>query len=419
MRIAIATDFSDQAERARESAVALALRLHASSITLIHALEPYPYEPADDARLVDTRRQLERAAAEIRARGLFVQVELARGDATEETIAATALRLGAALLVIGTHGRRAPLRWILGSVAERTLMRSAIPVLVIGDGADGLSAWAARDAGPLRVTVAVQSAEEAEPILEVSRLFAGAGGCQLTFIHVASRALLAGGLESLLSSGFRARLAGLDAQLRIVPADDSPVNAVAAYLAEHPCDLSVVGIHPRSDFEFPRTAELARALLHRRIVPVLAVPLAPAGTAAAEAPPALASILAPTDLSALGNRAVAFAYAIARGGAVTLLHVYLTRDGEVAPFDAGQRAELERRLLALVPADAQARHIVTHAVVVEGAQPAQAIVDAATRLGSEVICLASRHRTTLGRALLGSVTETVIDRFGRAVLLVR
>ncbi len=147
--------------------------------------------------------------------------------------------------------------------------------------------------------------------------------------------------------------------------------------------------------------------------------LASAVTAAAEAPPALAAILAPTDFSALGNRAVAFAYAIARGGSVTLLHVYLTRDGEVAPFDAGQRAELERRLLALVPADAQARHIVTHAVVVEGAQPAQAIVDAATRLGSEVICLASRHRTTLGRALLSSVTETVIDRFGRAVLLVR
>lgn len=38
---------------------------------------------------------------------------------------------GADLLVIGTHGRRGPSRWLLGSVAEKIVRASQVPVLTV------------------------------------------------------------------------------------------------------------------------------------------------------------------------------------------------------------------------------------------------------------------------------------------------
>jgi hypothetical protein len=38
---------------------------------------------------------------------------------------------GADLIVMGTHGRRGPSRWWLGSVAERVIREATVPVLVV------------------------------------------------------------------------------------------------------------------------------------------------------------------------------------------------------------------------------------------------------------------------------------------------
>ncbi|OYW38713.1 MAG: hypothetical protein B7Z35_06325 [Hydrogenophilales bacterium 12-61-10] len=48
-----------------------------------------------------------------------------------EAIAAEAARWGADLVVMGTHGRRGFQHLMLGSMAERTLRYSAVPVLLI------------------------------------------------------------------------------------------------------------------------------------------------------------------------------------------------------------------------------------------------------------------------------------------------
>ena len=98
----------------------------------------------------------------------------------------------------------------------------------------------------------------------------------------------------------------------MVPDGDSLAGSLAAYLGDHGCDFAVVGAHAHAGFEAAGTAEVARALLRHRVAPVLAVPLPPA-SASVQARPTLHSILAPTDLSELGDRAVAHAYAIARG----------------------------------------------------------------------------------------------------------
>jgi hypothetical protein len=44
------------------------------------------------------------------------------------------------LVVMGTHGRRGPKRWWLGSVAERVVRLAEVPVLVVHDAGSPLSA---------------------------------------------------------------------------------------------------------------------------------------------------------------------------------------------------------------------------------------------------------------------------------------
>ena len=43
------------------------------------------------------------------------------------------------LVVLGTHGRRGPTRWWLGSVAERVLRETQLPLLVVHAGDDATS----------------------------------------------------------------------------------------------------------------------------------------------------------------------------------------------------------------------------------------------------------------------------------------
>jgi nucleotide-binding universal stress UspA family protein len=413
MRIAVATDFSEQAQRAGEAGAALAKKLGAAMV-MVHAIAPAPPEGQADSD--GGRSQLAAVAESMRGLGLRVEVEEARGYA-EEAIAAAASRLGARLLVIGTHGRRAPLRWILGSVAERTLQASEVPVLVVGDDAQALVDWAA-GARPLRVTVALESATPTDPLVELARLFHAAGACTLTFVHVASRALLEGPLPGLLARSLRAKLAGLGADLQLIPDGAGVAPALARFLDDHPCDLMLVGVHSRSGVDFPRTAEVARSLLHRRMGPVLGIPLADAESRAAEQP-SIQSILAPTDLSALGDRAVAYAFAMAPPGAsITLLHVH-DPGAAPAPLDDEVRLDLELRLCSLIPPDARARQLATQILVVAGSVPARAIIDTATRLGCDIVCMGSHGRSALGRMVLGSVADEVVHGFPKPVLIVR
>lgn len=387
-----------------------------TSVTLIHAVEPYATEAENVDLENEARRRLAPLAEAVRASGVTVEIEIVRGYA-EESIAAAAKRIDALLLFMGTHGRRAPLRWLLGSVAERTLQSSEVPVLVMEGGSGAFTAWADGEQ-PLRATFALECAVPAKPLLEIARLFHGAGGCELRFIHVAPRALLAGQLPTLLEQTAHASLAELGASVELIPNGESLSGAIASFVKAHSCDLTVVGNHPRWEFDFSRPAEVARALLHHRIGPVVGVPLAPRSARTQQAP-TFDSILVPTDLLELGNRAVDHAYALSRGGSLTLLYVYLTPGGIAVPLDSQQRQELERRLASLVPSDAAARGVSTNILIVEGERPAQAIVDTATRLGCNIICMGAHGRSTLGRVVLGSVADEVLHRFPKPVLIVR
>jgi nucleotide-binding universal stress UspA family protein len=73
---------------------------------------------------------LEDAVAELGATGVEAQYEVLDGVDEADGLIAEAARTDAALLALGTHGRRGVARVALGSVAARVVRHATVPVLV-------------------------------------------------------------------------------------------------------------------------------------------------------------------------------------------------------------------------------------------------------------------------------------------------
>lgn len=78
----------------------------------------------------DARAYLERIAKDVGSNGLNVNIDVFVGEPAE-IIADYADKQEADLIVIATHGRSGVSRWTFGSVADRILRSSCIPVLMV------------------------------------------------------------------------------------------------------------------------------------------------------------------------------------------------------------------------------------------------------------------------------------------------
>ncbi len=143
-------------------------------------------------------------------------------------------------------------------------------------------------------------------------------------------------------------------------------------------------------------------------------------------------LLVPTDGSELSDQAVRQAAALARalGARLTLLHVQtafpmsLVGVGELvdpATVDALMAAARDHSQLVLAAAQAlaQAAGVEAHTLCEEHPLPHQAIVATATRLGCDLVVMASHGRRGLQGALLGSETQRVLSQGQVPVLVVR
>jgi len=133
--ILVPTDFGPAALAAQELALDLASG-DATKITLLHvwSVPTYAYAealswPTDEIES-SARTELTKELGALKARHANSEMVLLFG-APWESILATAKARGIDLIVMGTHGRRGLPRLILGSVAERVLRLSPIPVLTV------------------------------------------------------------------------------------------------------------------------------------------------------------------------------------------------------------------------------------------------------------------------------------------------
>jgi nucleotide-binding universal stress UspA family protein len=139
-RILVPTDFGESSQRALDLAVVLA-RTFDASLTLVHAYDVPSYvysgmtfttvdllKPIEEA----AQRQVEDALVALRKQVPGAKGGLRHGEPWREILAAIE-DTGADLVVMGTHGRRGLSHAILGSVAEKTVRMSLVPVLTVRD----------------------------------------------------------------------------------------------------------------------------------------------------------------------------------------------------------------------------------------------------------------------------------------------
>lgn len=133
--VLVPTDFSDPAKHARDLGISIARKFNAE-LTLLHVytIPMMGYEAAVAWPMEDLESSAE-DALEVELQAARTRIPGCRGIARlgypPAEIVKVAKETGADLIVMGTHGRHGLPRMLLGSVAEKIVRTSPVPVLTV------------------------------------------------------------------------------------------------------------------------------------------------------------------------------------------------------------------------------------------------------------------------------------------------
>ncbi len=448
MTILCATDFSEQARGAEQAAAALAERL-GQSLWLLHVQEPGVelMTAASQEKVQEMlAERLAEAASRLKPRPGKVQTAVKLGRAAD-VVRDFAKHHDVKLIVVGSSGHGMSPLYKLGGTSERLAHSTEVPVLVVREG-DSFSEWAAGK--PLRVLVGVDDGEASASALrwvtklrEVSAVDVVLG--RVYYAEEAHQQYGVGGrrfsftdpdplVEQLIERDLKHAVPSLPGQGELFFRAKLGLGRIADHLLElaeaERCQMVVVGTHRRRGLS--RMWSVSAATLHLARMAVVLVPPDGLSAGGLTPPPRLKRVLAATDFSALGNAAVAWAYALVDpGGEVILAHVTPTEGvaGQLADLYAPTlptphasprvEAEIASRLRALVPSRAGDRVVQTRTEVLRSADPAEALVALSEQLGVDTVVIASHGRSGVTRAVRGSVAEAVLRGCHRPVFVVR
>jgi nucleotide-binding universal stress UspA family protein len=136
-KILVPVDFSSYSQSTIDYASMIAEKFDATLI-LLHVIESLPYSVTDTFKVIAHRNSLQTLATSLLqnlsesllARKLAVKTRLVWGTASRE-ILSEARREKPDLIVMGTHGRTGLPHVVMGSVAEKTVRLSRVPVLTV------------------------------------------------------------------------------------------------------------------------------------------------------------------------------------------------------------------------------------------------------------------------------------------------
>jgi nucleotide-binding universal stress UspA family protein len=133
----VPVDFSRHSDKAFDYAVKFARERQAKLIAL-HVVPTELIYPPTGGRFDfyglmerDARERFARLAKRKGLKATDCEFILARGADFADVIVRQAKRLRSSLIIMGSHGRTGLRRFLLGSVAERTLRYSTCPVLIV------------------------------------------------------------------------------------------------------------------------------------------------------------------------------------------------------------------------------------------------------------------------------------------------
>jgi nucleotide-binding universal stress UspA family protein len=287
-RILCPTDFSEFSEWALKLALPLA-RWYRSEISVMHVVprvlmhpEYFPYMQEPVLPSPDVRKQaleeLDRFVETTRGIGIATDVVLEEGDSVEE-ILATAERLPADLIVMGTHGRRGFERLVLGSVAEKVLRKSPCPVLTVSSSPERVGQ---KEVIFKKIVCPVDFGIASVKALEFALSLAQEADAQLTLLHV---------VESLFEDSaergdVRKRLKeeALEKLKRAVPEEaldwckceevvtsGRPYQKILKWGEDNDVDLIVMGVHGRRVVDLMIFGSTTHQVVRQAPCPVLTI----------------------------------------------------------------------------------------------------------------------------------------------------
>jgi nucleotide-binding universal stress UspA family protein len=291
-------DFSEFSRHAFDRAVAVA-RSYGADVTVLHVLPvpsavpalpygpegpgPFGFEAVDRDR---TLAELLRFLAAEQSIGVPLHYVIIESPSVQQETCLQISRLSADLVVMGTHGRSGFNRFFLGSVAEKTLRTSRVPVLVVPPRLPDVVP-AGRD--PFRsIVCAVDFSDDSARALGYAASLGQHAGGRLTLLHSVEPMPVAYdpmwavnfdivGYEQALENSAKAQLQKFVQPIATGGDVETIVTTGKAYkeilrvATERQADLIVLGVHGRNALDRLVFGSTTEHVVRRATCPVLAV----------------------------------------------------------------------------------------------------------------------------------------------------
>lgn len=287
------TDFSSCAQEALGPALALA-ESHGAELHLFHALvlladDPHsPWHRFPDPEQVERdllvlgERHMQKVLRKERNHAVPIHTEQRRSISPLKAIVEYSDEKEIDLIVMGTHGRGALGRLLVGSVAREVVRMAACPVLTVREHGPTKSVFA-----PRKILVPVDFSEHSALALKHARELARSYGGRMQVLHVVEEALYPDfyypvlHAPRVLTSEIREELARkveswLSADAAIRDADvhvstGRAVREITDFADAHGSDLIVLASHGRTGLQRMLLGSVAEGVVSRAGCPVLTV----------------------------------------------------------------------------------------------------------------------------------------------------
>lgn len=410
MPIICGTDLSPASDGALDVACALAQLRGDDELILVHVAG----NEASDA----LRSRLDAQAARIATSPvtLRVRAEIVPGT-IEDSLVSFADTEGAELIVIA---RSSEGNANVGSTANAIISHSHVPVLCVQDPAPWLAY--AKKARALRILVGIDDSATCDLSVQWTHALRSRGPVEVVVgaiyypddaashygVHADNIIDRVPEVESMMSRDLLRRFGGDPTNVFARPRRG--IGRIGDHLlelaAEEKVDAIIVGTGQKTGLG--RLGSVSTVIVADARCSVICVP--PQAHVPTLTVPSMRAALVATDLSSFANRAVSYAFGITPAdGTVHIVHV-VKEDAEI------DKADIERQLAALAPI-AATQKVFTHVVV--GDDAAEALAQAAARNGVDVLCISSRGRSGITRALVGSVADRLLRATRLPVLVLR
>jgi nucleotide-binding universal stress UspA family protein len=282
-KILCPVDFFPASKSAGDYAIALAKNYDAG-LMFLHVVSPMAatgYEvPFNLKDFIETmtkaaNAELRKLCKRAEAKGVRAEPIIRTGDVDLE-IRDLTKESKADFVVMGTHGRRGLERWFIGSVTERLLRRTTVPLLAIGKAQPKAAPPAIR-----RILVTTDFSTGTSDAIEYA--FSIAQECQanVTLLHVIDdiSADISGRYRDSLIESIREKLEKLVpeearnwCEVKTRVDTGSPVRRILSILKSGKSDLLVMNVHGKGMFDRALVGSTAERVVRGAGIPVLLIP---------------------------------------------------------------------------------------------------------------------------------------------------